>query len=99
MCFIEFGYRFTSSNSSCFIYLILLAKKIFDLQFEILNGLKDKAVRTVVGHKYLMFDFGSKTIPLPQSKRLIFKRTVFEKTDLIGGPHWGTLLGDLEGVG
>ena len=57
---------------------------MFDLQFEILNGLNDNTHRTVIGNEYLMFAFGCKSIPLPQSKRLILKGLCLKRLTILG---------------
>ena len=57
---------------------------MFDLQFEILNGLNDNIHRTVIGNEYLMFAFGCKSIPLPQSKRLILKGLCLKRLTILG---------------
>ena len=56
---------------------------MFDLQFEILNGLNDNTHRTVIGNEYLMFAFGCKSIPLPQSKRLILKGLCLKRLTIL----------------
>ena len=49
-----------------------------------LNGLNDKTHRTVIGNEYLMFAFGSKSIALRQSKKLILKGLRFKRLTILG---------------
>ena len=41
-------------------------------------------IRTVIGSEYLMFAFGSKSNPLPQSKRRILKGLCLKRLAILG---------------